>query len=314
MLKPRLTINRHSLQWKFLAIMLLIALCVMAISLRLCYDSAVRTIENTTADFMNEYIRYADDNLSAMISSAAAVSLAVSGDREIVAATVNDASVEASYDWFMKKKSLESFLAGVIADKPFIRMASVAVSDGRIYQSDEPLILRRELNEPWFRKAVERQALFIRYEMELKTPRVIVSRPISVRRGLQAAVLLELDQAMLVDVYSIRPLQAARILVYTPEGDLFFANGWEEVPPDYLQMDFWPDIRDNALTTGYQRLSGERSFVVRYRSAITGLSTVGIISERALISDAMHIIGGFFLPAFPQHQGIHEKHEGRARQ
>jgi Predicted signal transduction protein with a C-terminal ATPase domain len=291
-------IRFHSIQWKIFIITLFIALCVMGLSLALSYVASLRTIERTTANFFDEYIQFADDNLSGMVSRALAASLTIASDRDLVSDTIADSAVEASYQWYQKKKSLESFLSGIIADKPYIQMANVMVADGRIYQSGDPLMLRRELESEWFQSAVKQQRGEIRYEMQSSPPRVLISRPIATQRGTQAVALLELDYKMLTEAYDIRPLQRADIYLYTPEGELFFTNAEAETVPDYREFTDENRQETGMLSVDYEMVAGVRSFVARYRSSVTGLATVGVIPEKVLVNDAIHIseqIGGISL-------------------
>ncbi len=279
--------NFRTLQWKFFAMTLFIALCVMMLSLSLCYLMAVRTIRNLAEGYMNEYIQYADTDLGNMIQSGIDVSLTLAMDRELVQATIADHAPEASYPWFTRKKGIENLLAAMIADKPFIEQAVVAVSDGRIYQSGDPLILRRELSQPWFVDTLRSQTLQVYYQ-NAPVPKVLLCRPVGQGRGIQAVVCLALDYAALMQAYDIRPLRSADVYLYDPEGQLLYTSRTDTLPDAYAQATYWPPLT-TATATGYQEQDGARSFIVQYRSARTGLRTVSVISEQALIVDAMHL-------------------------
>ena len=119
-------LNLHTLQGKMFVIILAVALLVMALSLTLCCYLCVDAVEELTAGYMTNYIRFADETLSEKLDNAVMTSLTVTADQEIVHETIQSSAALASYRWFQQYKPTVSLLNGVISDKPYDRRARAA--------------------------------------------------------------------------------------------------------------------------------------------------------------------------------------------
>ena len=92
-------LNLHTLQGKMFVIILAVALLVMALSLTLCCYLCVDAVEELTAGYMTNYIRFADETLSEKLDNAVMTSLTVTADQEIVHETIQSSAALASYRW-----------------------------------------------------------------------------------------------------------------------------------------------------------------------------------------------------------------------
>lgn len=274
-------LNLHTLQGKMFVIILAVALLVMALSLTLCCYLCVDAVEELTAGYMTNYIRFADETLSEKLDNAVMTSLTVTADQEIVHETIQSSAALASYRWFQQYKPTVSLLNGVISDKPYITTAALVLLDGRIYQSTGGVLRGTALQEDWFLRTVESASMQVDY-LNDGVPMVRVACPIIRARRVSAVVMLEMSFQELAEAFRLSPLEGMSLYTYSPEGVLMYQSGDTPAPP--VQPG-----RPGEITQSYQTLGGEQYFLVQYESAASGLTTVGIIDTHTMIFGALRL-------------------------
>ena len=272
--------NLHTLQGKFFSITLIVSLLVMSLSLWLCVRACTDAVEEITAEYMTNYIQFADDALSEKLESAVSVSLAISMDQEIIRKTIQDDASVASYPWYQQYKQVAGFLSGVIADKPYISTAALVLSDGRIYQAGGAMLLKKQFEEPWFQEAFGNAGMQIRY-VGGEMPVIQMVRPVIRSARTSAAVMLELDFKQMAQAYQLTPLKDMGIFSYSPAGEMMFCKGEDFPLPTYTNA--------AGVAHSYQTLRGKRYFVLQFPSPRSGLTTVGLIDTHTMIFGALRI-------------------------
>jgi two-component system sensor histidine kinase YesM len=261
---------------------------VMLLAAQVITRSAVDTITDNAYKYILENIRYADSNLSVLLDDAAAISLAIASNQDIVPYGLEDASPEASYDAFMVQKDVEAYLRGMIVNKNHIRMAALIGSGGKSYQSGGTLILKRVILEPWFRKMIENTGLRIFYNVS-EDRRILVCRPVVENRRFRGVALVEMDYQALNRVYASDPLAQSRIMVFDEEGLIVFNNYSAGNVRTLEESELWPVMESYDPLRRYWNLGGERVLIALYRSSSNRLTTLGRISYASLMSEAWHI-------------------------
>lgn len=284
--------NYHSIQSKIFIVCLIIALSTIFTSLVFSYYAEVNTIKNTATSYMNQYLTNADMNLGEMINDAKNTSLAVAVEREIVYPTLLDPSSEASYDWYQKKKKVESYLSGLIANKDYIQTIAIITEDQQIYQVGYDLLLKRDLRQQWIIDAMKQRRLQTNYNLNDK-PGITLSRTVQYAKQYVSMIIIEMDYEYLISVYDVEPLQAVQVFIYTPNEKLFLSN-IDDKNPQTKAAEIQA-LAAGESDTGYIDYNGEKQFFIRYTSDISSLTTVSLIPYRVLIKDATELKNKFIL-------------------
>jgi two-component system sensor histidine kinase YesM len=284
----RRSFNPLSLQGKMFIICMVISCGIMLPAARIITQSAVHTITDNAYNYIFENIRYADSNLSLLLDDAAAISLAVASNQDVVLYGLEDASPEASHEAFLVQKNVEAYLGGMIVNKNHIRTAALIGTDGKSFRSGGSLIRRRIIREPWFRQALENTGAQILYHASGER-RVLVCRRVVENRRVRGVALVEMDYQVLSRVYAAEPLAQSRIMVFDEKGLVVFNNHPTETAQTLEESELWPVMQDYDPARRYWEAGGERVLIALHRSSANGLTTLGCISYASLMSEAWHI-------------------------
>jgi sensor histidine kinase YesM len=280
--------NPLSLQGKVFIICMVISCGIMLPAAQIITQSAVNTITDNAYNYIFENIRYADSNLSVLLDDAAAISLAIASNQDVVRYGLEDDSPEASYEAFLVQKEVEAYLGGMIVNKNHIRMAALIRSDGKSFKSGETLILKRIILEPWFRKALENAGAQVFYNI-LAGRRILVCRPVIENRRVRGIALIEMDYQVLNRIYASEPLAQSRIMVFDEKGVVVFSNYPAGAAPTLEESELWPVMQSYDPARRYWNVGGERVLIALYRSSYNKLTTLGCITYASLVSEAWHI-------------------------
>ncbi len=285
-------INHNSIQIKFLFICLIIAFSTILISLVISYYAEVNTIKNTTANYMKQYLSYSDNRLGEMISDAKKTSLSIAVEHEIIYPTLLDPSSEASYDWYQKKKKVESYLSGLMTNKDYIKSIVIVTQEWQIYQAGYNFLLKKEFNRQWIADAMKQNKLQTIYNPE-GNPAILLCRPIQYKNQTKSICIIEMNYEYLISTYNAEPLEAVRVFIYTPAQDLFLTNiDNMETETDIKAIGALAAGENNS---GFIRLNGEKQFFIRYTSDISSLTTVSLVPYQILIKDAVNLKSKFII-------------------
>jgi two-component system sensor histidine kinase YesM len=285
-------LNHHSIQGKIFFVCLIIALCTILISLLISYYAEADTIKNTATSYMKQYLTYADNSLGEMINDAKKVSLAIAVEREIVHATILDPSPEASYDWYQKKKKVESYLSGLMANKSYIQSIAIVTEDQQIYQAGYDFLLKRDLKQDWIIDAMKQSRLQTFYNLK-DEPGIILCRTMQYGKHYVSMNIIEMDYEILIGAYDAEPLQSVQVFIYTPDQKMFLSN--IDHKKSQTNIDAVQKLAAGENDTGYIHFGGEKQFFIRYTSNVSSLTTVSMIPYRILFRDATDLKYKFML-------------------
>ena len=292
MLKKIKKLNFNSIQVKFLLICLIIAFCTILISLFTSFYAEISTIKNTATNYMKQYISYADNRLGEMINDAKKTSLSIAVEHEIVYPTLLNPSSEASYDWYQKKKKVESYLSGLMTNKDYIKSIAIVTENQQIYQTGYDFLIKKDLNKKWLTDALKQDKLQIIYNPEGK-PDILLCRPIQYTKQAKALCIIEMNYEYLISVYNTEPLETVKVFIYTPDQNLFLSN--IEDTENKTDRNAIRTLAGGDNTSGFIKLDGEKQFFIRYTSDISSLTTVSLVPYRILIKDAVNLKSKFII-------------------
>jgi two-component system sensor histidine kinase YesM len=280
--------NPHSLQSKIFIACFVISSGVTLIAAYAITQTAVNTITSNTYSYISENMRHADSNLNAFLEDAAAISLAIASNRNMVMEGLLDESPEASYEAFFLQKEVENFLSGMIVNKNHITLAAVIGRDGKSFQSGGSLILKRIIQESWYRDTLINTGIRIFYN----TPdfkRIFLCRPASYNRRIPGVAVIELDYTTLSQVYARTPLEQTRLIVFTEEGDIVFANYNTGAIINVRESNLAPLLENYDPRKKSYVLDGEKVLIALYRSPFNQLTTAACIFQDDLLTEALHV-------------------------
>ncbi len=279
----------HSIQSKILILSVSIALGTTIVSLAISYYAEINTIKSTTELYMTQYISFADESFNSMLTDARKISLAVAAEQEIILPNMKASLVEASYDYYQQKKKIHSFLSGLMSQKEYIENIVVVTWDGRIYQANSELIMKKDLDKEAMKKALETERSGIFYSREDKE--LLLGRPIISGGKAAGAVVISLDYEIVVDAWQLEPLEGVDIYIYGPDDTLFYTNTAEAGDGSLLLS----QVEAAGGNTGYLKWNGEKQYFIRYGSGKDKMITVSILPYRLLLKDADKLKEKFLL-------------------
>lgn len=279
----------HSIRTRFLLISLMIAVITTLASLVISYYTEIDTIKKTTESYMTQYISFADRRFNDMLEEARKISLAVATEQEIIYPGMDGEKSEASYAGYQQRKQIKSYLNGLMSQKQYIENMLVVTQDGRIFQANSELMMKKDLQEPVMKEAQTAQRAGILYDR--KTQEVLYCCPI-IRAGKRVAVsMIRLNYEALTEAYRQEPLQAVRIFIYGPDGNLFYSNAGEQGQ----EAELLDKIHEQEGTSGYTDWNGERQYFISYGAGEGKMTTVSLIPYDLLLRDANRLRSRFLL-------------------
>ena len=267
------SIKRRTLQHRFLIFTLLISLILIVLTLSFAFAYFLRATSETSEQYMDTYIQYADDTLTTRLNSATLLAHTVATDEKIIQETIRRSSPEASYDWFQEQLNVRSYLNGMIVDKNYISRLALVLDNRTIYSSGDTLFWH-SLDEQWF--SDDSPMLRMRYVPEQRM--MLITRPILLRGQSMGKILILLDADRLCSAFAIQPLADASIRVYTAEGISMYSS----------DNTFSDEELGRELPAGICRRHGKLYFAMRYENSATGIVTVGLIPLSRFLKDALH--------------------------
>lgn len=278
----------NSIQTKMMAVSLLVAVGTVVVSLLISYYTEVSIIKKTTEKYMEQYVAFADQDLNNMLNEAKKVVLSVALAQDIVSGNLVSPGEEAGYEGFLKKKQIKSFLSGFLWQKDYIDDIQLITRDGNVYQAGSELLLQKDLESAAMQRALNGRTMALLYEPE--DNRLLLSRPVTYRNGnIEGTILVHLNYDYIMSAYDIEPLNAMKIYLYLPDGQLLFSN------TDKSLAEIGSRVKDQDANTGYVEWNGEPQYYIRYRSETSGMTMISCIPQELLLKDAEDLKQKFLL-------------------
>ncbi len=271
----------HSIRNKILLVSMGIALGTTLASLLISYYAEITTIKDTTEQYMTQYISFADRNFNDMLEEAEKISLSVVTEQEVILPGVELPQTEASYADYLQKKRMRSFLNGLMSQKDYIENILLVTKAGRIYQASTDLIMRKDMEMPVMRRALEQEKAGILFDGQTKE--VLFCRPVIYSGETVGMNMVKMNYESLTAAYRIQPLQEVSIYIYGPEGNLFYTNAPME---NGREEALYRQISEGEQNTGYLEWDGEKRFFIGYGVGKGRMSTISLMPYKSLLRDA----------------------------
>lgn len=275
-----------SLQSKIFLMTMLVAFVVMGISLFFLYRQVVVIIEKNALQYMTGVITTCSTEFDSMLDDTRNITLMAT-----TSPIVSDASTtmyeEASYDWFLQKKAMDAFLANLVTNKDYISQLALFCTNGNMFQSGGSLLLKDQLEEPWVIEASKTLSPLLQFIPGEQ--RLVYTRALYADKQPLAIVAAELDYSYIRDkLLSFVSPEQLYVATYL-EALLLFDNA---SPTNQAQASFAAiGLTREANEEGnpiWQKLR-KRNLILEIPGQTDGLLTIGVISYKDLIGDALRI-------------------------
>lgn len=280
--------NFHSLQTKIFLISILITSVTLFINAFVIIQCAAKIISEDAYDYIYESMRHAASNFDILLEDAFSLSITIASNKDIIINALLDNSQPASYEAFERQKKADNYLENLVSNKSHILLASVVGLGGKSYKSSGTLILKSVVNEPWFTETSMESAVRLFYNMPDKK-RIALCRPIRYSGQLLGVAMVEMDYEVLADVYSVTPLQDAKIFTFTEDGSIVFSNidsnGAQNIAGTPLE-NIMEEYTDNRNT---YYIDGQRVLAAKYTSSLSKLTTIGLVAYDDLLTEALSL-------------------------
>lgn len=277
----------HSLRLKIFAICMVITNVMVFANAYVLIQKSAQIISENAYSYIYESMRHAGSNFDIFMEDAMSMSLAVVSNRDIVINTLLENEPEASYEAFLAQQRVEDYLDNMVSNKSHIVLAAVIGADGRGYKSSGSLILKNVIDESWFTETSAESKMRVFYSIPGRK-QIALSRPIRYNGVFLGVALIEMDYETLDSVYSITPLEDAKIATFSQDGGLVFSNySVEESAVSEADL----DILNREYQEGRSEYTteGETVLVAKHTSAVSGLTSIGLVSYKDLMLEAMSL-------------------------
>ncbi len=275
--------KRLSLQSKIFLMTMLVALLVMVISLFFIYRQVVVIIERNALQYMKGIIGNNAAELDSILEDTRGITLMVTMN-PVIKEAATTSLVEASYEWFLQKKAVDSYLNNLVTNKEYISQLSVFSANGNVFQSGGSLLLKDQMQEPWMQDSFATLAPKLHYFAQEK--RLVYTRALFTEKQPFAVVVAELDYSYLSSkFFSFTSAEQLYLATYL-SGQLLFDNAVSQQYP--LTQTQIAAVLLGEDETSSQHLERENLMLIQ-NGQTEGISTIGIISYRELIGDALKL-------------------------
>ncbi len=260
---------------------MLVALLVMVISLVFIYRQVVVIIERNALQYMQGIIGNNASELDSMLEDSRGITLMVTMN-PVIKEAATTSLVEASYEWFLQKKAVDSYLSNLVTNKEYISQLSVFSANGNVFQSGGSLLLKGQMMQPWMQAAFTTLAPKLHYFAKEK--RLVYTRTLFADKEPLALVVAELDYSYLSSkLFSFTSAEQLYLATYL-NGQLLFDNKASAQQP-ISQSEIAAVLLGETDMESYTR----ENLMLVQDGQTEGISTIGIISYQVLLGDALRL-------------------------
>ena len=270
---------RQTIRLRFIFFSLSLALLVILVVIVIAFLDMRQTFSDTTKQYMNSYISYADNQVASRMQNAELMAHGIALDSSIIQQAAIDSPQEASYPWWEEQKKLNSYLSNMKLEKEYISNLALCLENGGIYQTYGTLILNRQMES--LRKMITGTRRIYEIYPDQAGGEIQIIRPLFTGKEDHSFVYIEIDSQALFDTYEIAPLEQMDIFVFSPEKQLIYRrDSLSEEPENDLLS-----ISDEFVSIG-----GNYYFAMRYENPQTGMTTLGLAKAESLYENEKAII------------------------
>lgn len=263
---------------------MLVAFAVMGISLFYLYRQVVVIIEKNALQYMNGVIENCSTELDSMLDDTRNITL-MATTSPLVSEASTTVFEDASYDWFLQKKALDGYLANLVTNKDHISQLALFCTNGNVFQSGGSLLLKGQMQEPWVIESSKTLSPRLQYFPDEQ--RLVYTRALYADKQCLAIVVAELDYSFIKE----------RLMSFVSPDQLYMATYLNEMlvfenesPYEKAAISFaaiGPMLEANGSTKPITQKLRKENLILSTQNQEKGLVTIGIISYKTLIGDAL---------------------------
>lgn len=263
---------------------MLVAFVVMGISLFFLYRQVVVIIERNALQYMNGVIGNCSTELDSMLDDTRNITLMTT-----TSPMVSEASTtlfeDASYGWFLQKKALNGYLANLVTNKDYISQLAIFCTNGNVFQSGGSLLLKSQLEEPWVIESSKTLSPMLQFFPDEK--RLLYTRTLYADKQPLAIVVAELDYSY-IRTRLLSFVSPDQLYIATYKNDLIlFENN---TPNNQMHIPYTaigPILEANESGKPIPHKLRKDNLILATKNQVEGLVTIGVISYKELIGDAL---------------------------
>ena len=270
---------RQTIRSRFILFSLSLALFVILIVIAIVFLDMRKTFSDTTKQYMNSYISYADNQVASRLQNTELLAHGIALDSSIIQKAAIDSPPEASYPWWEEQKKLNSYLSNMKLEKDYISSLALCLDKGGIYQTYGTLLLNRQMNS--LREVISGQSRI--YELFPDGPdgNIQIVRPLFSGTEDRSFVYVEINSKALFNAYEIAPLEQMDIFVFSPEKHMIYQRS-------SLSKVSEADLLN--ISDEFVNVNGTYFFAMRYENPQTNLTTLSLARAEFMYENEKSII------------------------
>ncbi|NBK21780.1 MAG: sensor histidine kinase, partial [Spirochaetia bacterium] len=234
--------------------------------------------------YMNGVIENCSTELDSMLDDTRNITL-MATTSPLVSEASTTVFEDASYDWFLQKKALDGYLANLVTNKDHISQLALFCTNGNVFQSGGSLLLKGQMQEPWVIESSKTLSPRLQYFPDEQ--RLVYTRALYADKQCLAIVVAELDYSFIKE----------RLMSFVSPDQLYMATYLNEMlvfenesPYEKAAISFaaiGPMLEANGSTKPITQKLRKENLILSTQNQEKGLVTIGIISYKTLIGDAL---------------------------
>lgn len=288
------TIN-PSIQWKMFAAFSIVFMFVLVATAMMIYYNLAGSIKENAEVYVTNSIIHAEKSLNTILQDVDHISSVVVVNEPNVIDILKSENYEVSYEWFLEKKKIESFLSSLKAYKSYIARITVLGVNGKIFYEGSPYLDQSILNSELVDQILgaSGKRVFIKQNVEDTggEPLITIGRAIRHNRTNIGVVMIDIKYSVVKNAFDIRPSNDSNIYVVNAQGK-FVYNSNPRIHESNIKQTEWVSIFNQAQARHSeqpQQLSRGDDLIVSHLSDYTGWTTLGVIPQDTLFRDSIKL-------------------------
>lgn len=259
------------------------ALIASVVSAGITYNAAAAVIRRNALDQVTQLLGDADERMGQAVAEMEEVALFLAVDQALVEA-LTDSARPVSFAWYEQWKAAQQALGQFMTHRPNIARIDLIGRD-KAFSSDSLMLLSEMRRQFQHKPALETIDQQWRFDMDGDASMVYV-RGVYQGRARVGTVLICLDKARLAELYRPQLYPDGFLFVLSPDGDVLYGS---EKGITNIRETRFAEAFEAGAPEGVVSIEGSAYLVRRTASARTGLVTLALISDQALIRDSIHL-------------------------
>lgn len=280
---------KKSIQAKIFVASVIVNLVSMLGVATLLYLNAADTIKSNSVLNISNSIKNANNNMEVVFREMNDIIASVLTNDDIVKNAFFSNNVAPSYEWFQEMKKVEGFISPLIANKYNIARIIVAAENNKIFKAGRQWIGDSVLDDKWGRKILDANGsrVLIKNDMSRLGQDDVITMGRAVVSGGKALglVSVDVDYSIIEKIYNIESISGSLILVLNSNGDVIYGSNTSK-EAKFLDNNIIQDLLDGDEQREMV-IQGNKYLCVKYQSAYSEWTTVGMIRESVLLKESI---------------------------